>query len=144
MTVSHKRCVSGLAVLVLTLKVLGPRAVRTAKEQLPDRAIDFLGRVRCIPGDGRPLAYGPNRLAIRDGDRRRPNVPLRQVQTRSSRRRCGGGAKRKGEEERGATGLNKLERRDHRRDHKKECSREKDGCARWGEQLGSRDQPLNM
>jgi len=72
-----------------------------------------------VPGGGHPLAYGPNRRAIRGGDRRRPNVPLRQVQTRSSRRRCGGGAKRKGEEERGATGLNKLERRDHRRDHKK-------------------------
>jgi hypothetical protein len=97
-----------------------------------------------VPGGGHLPAYGPNRHAIRHGDRRRPNVPLRQVQTRSSRRRCGGDAKRKGEEERGASGLNKLERRNHRRDHKKACRREKDGCARWGEQLGSRDQSLNM
>ena len=97
-----------------------------------------------VPGDGHLLAYGPNRRAIRRDDRRRPNVPLRQVQTRSSRRRCGGDAKRREEEERGASGLNELERQHHRRDHKKVCRREKDGWARWDEQLGSRDQPLNM
>ena len=72
-----------------------------------------------VPGDGHLLAYGPNRRAIRRDDRRRPNVPLRQVQTRTSRRRCGGDAKGKEEEERGANGLNELERRHHRHDHKK-------------------------
>ena len=67
-----------------------------------------------VPGDKHLLVYVPNRQAIRLFDRRRPNVPLRQqVQTRTSRRRCGGDAKGKEEQECSTNGLNELGRRHH-------------------------------
>ena len=98
-----------------------PTRHRTASaswQQRRERVRDLVVVVD-VPGDGHLLAYAPNRLAVRRDDRRHPNVPLRQqVQTRTSRRRCGGDAKGKEEEERGANGLNELERRHHRHDYK--------------------------